>query len=57
MKCVKTVWATLLASMALVSLSARADGGTSRDESPKFYTGQANPLLDFAFVADPTSIE
>lgn len=27
------------------------------DESPKFSTGHANPLLDFTFVADPTSVE
>ena len=54
---IKTVWATLLAALGMMPLSAWADGGTPRDESPKFYTGQANPLLDFVFVADPTSIE
>ena len=26
-------------------------------ESPQFFSGNANPLLDFIFVADPTSVE
>ena len=28
-----------------------------RYESPQFFSGNANPLLDFIFVADPTSVE
>ena len=26
-------------------------------KSPQFFSGNANPLLDFIFVADPTSVE
>ena len=56
-KNVTTAWAALLTALCMVSPGVWADGGTPRDESPKFYTGQANPLLDFVFVADPTSVE
>ncbi|MFS2985316.1 hypothetical protein [Bacteroides uniformis] len=62
MKRIKLFTATLL--LAAISAGndvwALSDSGkkdTRPVESPKFFSGNANPLLDFIFVADPTSVE
>lgn len=50
----------LLTGLSAASMAWAASGTEKKDtpvESPKFYTGNANPLLDFIFVADPTAIE
>lgn len=50
----------LLTGLSAASVAWAASETNEKDtpvESPKFYTGNANPLLDFIFVADPTAIE
>lgn len=49
----------LLAWAAEGTLSAQVNKGAELNyaESPKFLSGDANPLLDFTFLADPTSVE
>lgn len=37
--------------------SSSDKGNPESVESPKFFSGNANPLLDFTFVADPTAVE
>lgn len=51
--------ALLLTLCGSSRLSAQSDSRPAllTDESPKFTTGNANPLLDFTFIADPTSVE
>ena len=62
MKRIKLFTAALL--LAAISAGndvwALSDSGkkdTRPIESPKFFSGNANPLSDFIFVADPTSVE
>ena len=54
------------AALLLVAISAGNDVWALSDsgkkdtrpvKSPQFFSGNANPLLDFIFVADPTSVE
>ena len=53
------------AALLLAAISAGNDVWALSDsektrvepESPKFFSGNANPLSDFIFVADPTSVE
>ena len=47
--------ALLLTLCGSSRLSAQSDSRPAllTDESPKFTTGNANPLLDFTFIADP----
>ena len=54
------------AALLLVAISAGNDVWALSDsrkkdtrpvESPQFFSGNANPLSDFIFVADPTSVE
>lgn len=53
--------ALLLAAMSagndMWALSTSGKKDTHPVESPKFFSGNANPLSDFIFVADPTSME
>lgn len=53
--------ALLLAAMSagndVWALSTSGKKDTHPVESPKFFSGNANPLSDFIFVADPTSME
>lgn len=53
------LWGALLVASAGGRLSAQENHLPELDfqESPKFTTGHHNPLLDFTFVADPTSVE
>lgn len=62
MKRIKLFTAALL--LAAISAGndvwALSDSGkkdTRPVKSPQFFSGNANPLLDFIFVADPTSVE
>ncbi len=49
--------AAFLAACFAVSPAASSTGTAMPGQSPKLGTGNANPLLDFAFVADPTAVE
>ena len=49
--------ATIVAGNDTWAVSALGKKDTRPAESPKFFSGNANPLSDFIFVADPTSVE
>ena len=62
MKRIKLFTAALLlaaisAGNVVWALSDSRKNDTRPVKSPQFFSGNANPLLDFIFVADPTSVE
>ena len=62
MKRIKLFTAALLLSAIYAgydvwALSDSRKKDTRPVKSPQFFSGNANPLLDFIFVADPTSVE